>query len=92
MGLIGRSFKYLNQENFKRLSVALVRSHLEFGNINWSPMRKKGINSLENVQRRATRMISGMKNLSYEERLRVLHLPTLVYRRLRGDMIKTYKL
>ena len=30
--------------------------------------------------------------MSYEERLQKLKLPTLRYRRLRGDMIETYKL
>ena len=64
MGLIRRSFVHLNRGNFKRLYVALVRPHLEFGNIIWSPIRKKDIISLENVQRRATRMIPGLKNLS----------------------------
>ena len=33
-----------------------------------------------------------MLNLSYENRLRVLKLPTLKHRRLRGDMIQVYKL
>ncbi|KAK3099765.1 hypothetical protein FSP39_009263 [Pinctada imbricata] len=33
-----------------------------------------------------------MKNLSYEERLRKLKLPTLKYRRNRGDMIEVYKI
>jgi hypothetical protein len=33
-----------------------------------------------------------MKNLSYEEHLRKLELPTLSYRRLRGDMIEVYKI
>jgi hypothetical protein len=33
-----------------------------------------------------------MKNLNYEERLRKLKLPTLGYRRVRGDMIKMYKI
>ncbi len=41
MGLIRISFKYLSQENFKKLYVALVRPHLEFCNIIWSPIRKK---------------------------------------------------
>ncbi len=91
MGLIRRSFVYLNQENFERVYIALVRPHLKFGNNIWSPIRKKDI-SLENVQRRATRMIPGLKNLPYEERLKALQLPTLVYRRLRGDMIEAYKI
>lgn len=39
------------------------------------------------MQRRATEMIPALKNLSYEER----QLPTLVYRRLRGDMTEAYK-
>jgi hypothetical protein len=34
----------------------------------------------------------GMKNLSYEEHLRKLELPTLSYRQLRGDMIEVYKI
>jgi hypothetical protein len=33
-----------------------------------------------------------MKNLNYEERLRELKLPTVKYRRTRGDMIETYKI
>ena len=37
-------------------------------------------------------MIPGLKSLSYEERLKMLQLPTLVYRRLRGDMIEAYKI
>jgi hypothetical protein len=44
------------------------------------------------VQKRATKQIPGMKNLPYEERLRKLELPTLSYRRLRGDMIEGYKI
>ena len=40
---------------------------------------------------RATKMISSIKHLSYIERLRYLQLPTLRYRRLRGDIIEMYK-
>ena len=50
------------------------------------------ITAIENVQRRATKLIPNMKNLTYEQRLKKLNLPTLTYRRLRGDMIETYKM
>ena len=47
---------------------------------------------IENVQRRATKQLPGLKNLSYPERLRKLKLPTLTFRRIRGDMIELYKI
>ena len=41
---------------------------------------------------RATKLLSSTKNLSYKDRLTTLNLPTLKYRRLRGDMIEMYKI
>ena len=37
-------------------------------------------------------MIFFNKKIGYEERLKSLNLPTLKYRRARGDMIETYKI
>ena len=53
---------------------------------------KKYKDAIENVQRCATKQLPGMKNISYEERLQRLKLPTLAYRRTRSDMIEVYKL
>ena len=52
----------------------------------------KHIESIEGVQRRATKMIPELKHLSYPERLEKLKLPTMAYRRARGDMIEVFKL
>ena len=45
---------------------------------------------IETVQRRVTKQLS--KFQSYNERLRQLNLPTLRYRRIRGDMIEVFKI
>ena len=90
--MIRRTIKNLDAETFKPLYTSLVRSHLEYGNAIWAPYKIKYIESLEKVQRRATKQVNGLGNLTYEERLRKLNLPSLSYRRLRGDMIEVYKL
>ena len=87
-----RAFLHLESRTFSLLFKALLRPHLEYASSVWSPYKKKDINSIENVQRRATRMLPQMKNIEYEERLRNFKLPTLKYRRVKGDMIETFKI
>ena len=91
VGQIRRSFSYLDCDTFKRIYVAFVRPHLEYGQAVWSPYLQKHINTLENVQIRATKLVDGFGKLEYSERLKRLNLPTLVYRRRRGDMIELFK-
>jgi len=47
---------------------------------------------IEKIQKRATRLVVKLKNKSYIDRLIYLNLPTLKYRRLRGDMIEVFKI
>jgi len=92
LGLIAKSFTYLDKEMFLQLYKALVRPHLEYASVIWNPRYKKDIIAIENVQRRATRMMSNLKNLDYKNRLIHVGLPTMEYRRTRADVIQVYKL
>ena len=56
------------------------------------PILQKYKKAIENVQRRATRMIPTLRNLNYTERLRNLGLPSLEYRRERADMFQVFKI
>ena len=91
VGLIRRSFTFLDKESMKLLFVSLVRPLLEFANVAWSPKHQKDIDLIEQVQRRATRLVPSLKHLSYEQRLEEMKLPSLCFRRKRGDLIEVYK-
>ena len=92
LGLIKRNFKYLDENTLILLYKSLVRSQLEYASSVWFPYRKGLINKIKSIQRRATKLIPNLKNVTYIERLKHLKLPTLVYRRFRGDMIETFKI
>ena len=53
---------------------------------------KKDVDLLEQVQRRATKQVPGLRDMEYSDRLKHLKLPTLVFRRIREDMIEIYEI
>jgi hypothetical protein len=92
LGVIKRNFRHMDKDTFVNLYKSLVRSQLEYASSVWSPYKKKYIEEIEKVQKRATKMVIGCKKLSYIDRLKYLDLHTLKMRRWRGDMIEVFKI
>ena len=92
LAVIRRSFSLLDEGTLPLLFTTLVRPHLEYGNLIWGPFNRADQRLIERVQRRATRLVASIRHRPYQDRLRILQLPSLYYRRRRGDMVYTYQL
>ena len=92
LGIIKKTIYTKNKITIPLLYMSLVRPNLDYANTEWGPHYKMDQQKIERVQRRATKLIEDIKYLSYEERLCNLNMPSLQHRRLRGDMIATYKI
>ena len=92
LAIIKRSFSYIDKRVFRQLYKALVRPIIEYGNVIWGPSYIGDQKKIEQVQRRATKLVKQIRNLPYQERMRELKLPSLSFRRKRGDMIAIFKM
>ena len=92
LGYIKRQFTTRKKETILTLYNALVRPHLEYAVQFWSPSLRKDIERLEKVQARATKLIPSIRHMSYERRLKQLNLYSLEKRRIRGQLIETFKI
>ena len=65
-----------------RAFVTYVRPVVEYNTVIWSPFNKCDIERVEKVQRRFTKWLPGLKDLTYSQRLKVIDLESLELRRL----------
>ena len=77
LGCMKRSVGNSSREVILPLCSGLVRPHLESCIQLWSPQHRRDLDLLEQVQRRASKMIRAVEHLSCEERLRGLGLFSL---------------
>ena len=91
VGMIRRGFRYLDGQIFNMLFKSLVRPGLEYCHSVWRPHLVTEMRKVEQVQRRATKLVPEVKNLPYSDRLKALNLPSMEYRLRRGDMIEVWK-
>ena len=73
LGIIKGAFGSLDRDMFRILYGTYMRPHLEYGVQAWSPYYKKDLLQLEKEQRRATKMVTGLRKLDYGERLASLN-------------------
>ena len=92
LGLIRKYFVAFDKVSLGLLYKSLVRPHLEYCNVIWGPFYKGDIITVEKIHRQATKFVPEFKKMPYEGRLKALDIPSLNYRRIRGDMITIYKL
>ena len=86
--LIRRTITYKEKQLIVPPYKAIVRPHLEYCIQAWRPYRKKDIDKLERIQRRATKMIPELRDLSCESRLLQCGLTTLETE----DQIEVFKI
>lgn len=92
LGLVNRTILHKDKGIMVALYKSLVRPIMEYCSPAWSPHYVKDKQLIERIQHRFTRMIPGMKDVPYEERLRRLHLWSLEERRNRADVIEVFKM
>lgn len=86
-GWILRVFTTRDPVMLRKLYICFVRPVLDYASVVWSPCKKAQIDNIEAVQRKFTKRISSLRNVSYIDRLNALSLESLQMRRNNHDIL-----
>lgn len=92
LGIISRVFKQKNPETIIPLYKSFVRPFLEYNSIIWSPYTKTYIRKIERFQEKMCNLISGLRSLTYKEKLKKLKLHSLQARRIKQQLTFMFKM
>ena len=81
----------ITKEVLRTIHKSLVRPNSNYANQTWNPFNKNCKIFLENIQRRANRLILQLSGLGYSNRLKILILSTLEFKLRDGGMIKVLR-
>lgn len=87
-----KTFSYRDKKVLPQIYKQYVRPHLDFAVQAWAPWQHSDIEMLEKVQKKMVSNVMGLESANYEEKLTEIGLTTLADRRIRLDMIQTYKI
>jgi hypothetical protein len=90
--LLFKCFTSRDTATLVRAFIAYVRPLLEYASCVWSPYHIVTIKQIESVQRKFTKKLPGLKDLSYSDRLVRSGIERLELRRIKQDLILTYKI
>jgi len=74
-----------------RSFIVYVQSLVECDSVIWSPQNVHDTEQIEQVQRRYTKRLLGLKMLSYIDKKSPLNIPSLELQHLHSDSIMCYK-
>jgi len=92
IGQLKHAFTTWSISSLKILYTSFIRPHLEYASSVWNPLLKSDEKIIENVQRRAIRLVKSLREFDYEKKLSIFGLTTLKRRRIRGDLISFFKI
>ena len=92
LGAWSRAVSWHDRNNWIKIYKTYIRPKLEYCSQAWSPWTASDREVLEKVQRRAVGLVTTLpRNMTYEQKLKILGLTSLVERRERGDMIQMFR-